>query len=444
MEQNKLEKITSWAKRRGFVMPGSEIYGGIGGIYDFGPYGTTLKNNIKNLWWKTFVEDRDDVVGIDTSIIMNRAVWQASGHEKGFTDELVECKKCNQRFKADDMPEEKCPTGGEHELTEPKLFNGMFETYVGVSKDENDKTYLRPETAQGMFTNFKQVLETSRQKIPFGIAQFGKSFRNEINTKDFIYRVREFEIGEIEYFVKPGTDDVQFEKWLEIWKKFVIGLGIKEENLVAYEHPDESRAFYSKRTVDLNYKYPFGTKELVGVANRTDYDLKQHIEKSGKDLNYFDQETNEKYVPYVIEPTCSLERLMLAIFCDAFEEIKGGRGEKGDEDEKESNDIETVLHFNPNLAPVKIAILPLVKKLTEDAKKIYQDIKSCFGDIEFDESGSIGRRYRRQDEIGTPYCVTVDFETLEDKKVTVRDRDTMKQERIGIDVLKNYLFEKLM
>jgi glycyl-tRNA synthetase len=440
----KLEKIVSWAKRRGFIMPGSEIYGGIGGIYDFGPNGLALKNNIKKLWWKTFVDSREDVVGIESAIIMSRAVWQASGHEKGFTDELVECKKCNQRFKADDMPDNKCSKGGTHELTEPKLFNAMFETNIGAVKNEESKTYLRPETAQGMFTNFKQILETSRKKIPFGIAQMGKSFRNEINTKDFIYRVREFEIGEIEYFVKPGTDEEEFEKWLEIWKKFTMSLGIKEENLVLHEHSKESLSHYSKRTVDFDYKYPFGTKELVGVANRTDFDLKTHMKASGKDLSYFDPETNEKYVPYVIEPTCSLERLMLAIICDAFEEIEGGRGESGSQVKPGvTEEKETVLHFNPMLAPVKIAVLPLVKKLSIDAKKIYDDLKTCFGDIEFDESGSIGRRYRRQDEIGTPFCVTYDFESQNDNKVTVRDRDTMKQERIEIKELKNWLFNKL-
>ena len=439
MAEKNLEKIVSWAKRRGFIFPGSEIYGGLGGVYDLGPYGVTLKNNIKKLWWKTFVEDREDVVGIDSAILMNRAVWQASGHEKGFTDELVECKKCHKRFKADDMSEEKCSEGGEHELTEPKPFNGMFKTYIGVTQNEDAVTYLRPETAQGMFVDFKQVLETTRIKVPFGIAQFGKSFRNEINTKDFIYRVREFEIGEIEYFVKPGTDEKIFSEWLEVWKKFVIGLGIKEENLVAFEHPKESLSFYSKRTIDFNYKYPFGTKELVGVANRTDYDLKQHMEKSGKDLNYFDQESGEKYIPFVIEPTCSLERLILAVICDAFSEVEARTETTDAKAEKE-----TVLHFKANIAPVKIAVFPLSKKLSDDARKIYNDLKTCWGDIEFDEAGSIGRRYRRQDEIGTPFCVTFDFDSIDDKKVTVRDRDTMKQERIAIADLKNYLFEKLV
>lgn len=436
-ENNMMDKIVNLAKRRGFIFPGSEIYGGISGVYDFGPYGVELKNNIKRLWWKTFVQDREDVVGIDSAILMNRSVWQASGHEQGFTDELVECKKCHQRFKADDIPEEKCPAGGEHEFTEPRLFNAMFETYIGVVKDENAKTYLRPETAQGMFVNFKQVLETSRKKIPFGIAQFGKSFRNEINTKDFIYRVREFEIGEIEYFVKPGEDEKAFDYWLDIWKKFVIGLGIKEKNLVPYEHPKESLAFYSKRTIDFNYKYPFGTKELVGVANRTDYDLKVHMQKSGKDLSYFDPDTNEKYVPYVIEPTCSLERLVLAILLDAYEETKPRTTTTEATTEKE-----VVLHLDPKIAPVKVAILPLSKKLSKEARKIYDGLRTNWN-VEYDEAGSIGRRYRRQDEIGTPFCITVDFDSLEDKSVTVRDRDTMKQERVEIKTLTGFLSSKL-
>ena len=439
-KDNKLEKITSWSKRRGFIFPGSEIYGGLGGVYDFGPYGTALKNNIKKLWWKTFVEDREDVVGIDSSILMNRAVWQASGHEGGFTDELVECKKCHKRFKADDMPEEKCPQGGEHELTEPKAFNGMFKTFVGVTQNDDAQTYLRPETAQGMFVDFKSVLETSRKKLPFGIAQMGKCFRNEINTKDFLYRVREFEIAEIEYFIKPGEDEKAFDMWLENWEKFVTSLGIKPENLKHYEHPKEGLSHYSKRTVDIQYNYPFGWKELTGLANRTDFDLKAHAQASGKDLQYFDTESNEKYFPYVVEPTLGIERLMLAIICDAFEEL-----EPRTETTEAVTEKEIVLHFDPRLAPVKIAVLPLMKKLSEDARKIYDDLKSCFGGIEYDESGSIGKRYRRQDEIGTPFCVTVDFDTIEkDQCVTVRDRDTMKQERIAIKDLKNFFFEKLV
>jgi glycyl-tRNA synthetase len=431
-----LEKIVSWAKRRGFVMPGSEIYGGISGIYDFGPYGVALKNNIKKLWWKKFVEDRDDIVGIESAIIMNRKVWQASGHEKDFVDELVECKKCHLRFKADDLPKEKCASGGEHEFTEAKQFNPMFETHVGVVSDETSKTYLRPETAQGIFTDFKQVMEVSRKKLPFGIAQIGRSFRNEINTKDFLFRVREFEIAEIEYFVKPGDDEKTFDEWLKNWEEFVLSLGIKKENIKNYEHPKEGLSHYSKRTVDIQYNYPFGYKELTGLANRTDFDLKAHQEKSGKDLSYFDEETKEKILPYVIEPTLGIERLMLAIICDAFEEM-----EPRTETTEAATEKEIVLHLNPDIAPVKIAVLPLVKKLSDKAREIYKDLKTCWGEIEFDESGSIGRRYRRQDEIGTPYCITIDFE--EDGKATVRDRDTMKQERVEIKELKNYLFGKL-
>jgi len=424
---NNLEKIVSWAKRRGFVMPGSEIYGGLSGIYDFGPYGVALKNNLKKLWWKKFVENRDDVVGIESAILMNRQVWQASGHEKSFIDELVECKKCHHRFKADDIPTEKCPSGGEHELTKPRQFNPMFKT---------DETYLRPETAQGMFTDFKQMTEVSRKKIPFGIAQVGKSFRNEINTKDYLFRIREFEIAEIEYFVKQGNDEKSFEEWLKNWEEFILSLGIKRESIEHHEHPKESLAHYSKRTIDILYNFPFGKKELAGVANRTDFDLKAHQEASGKDLTYFDEESKEKYIPYVIEPTLGIERLMLAVICDAFEET-----EPRTETTEAATEKEIVLHLDPKLAPVKVAVLPLVKKLSDKAQEIYKDLKTCWGDIEYDESGSIGRRYRRQDEIGTPFCVTIDFE--EDGKVTVRDRDTMKQERVEIKNLKNYLFGKL-
>lgn len=457
-----LEKIVSWAKRRGFVMPSSEIYGGIGGIYDFGPYGTALKNNIKKLWWKTFVENRDDIVGIDSSIIMNRKVWQASGHEKGLVDEMVECKKCHIRFKADDLPETKCTQGGEHEFTEPKNFNPMFKTYIGAVEDSSNQTYLRPETAQGMFTNFKQILETSRKKLPFGIAQMGKSFRNEIMTKDFIFRVREFEIAEIEYFVKPGEDEKSFDEWLKVWEDFVLSLGIKKENIKHYEHPKEKLSHYSKRTIDIQYNYPFGWKELTGLANRTDFDLKSHEEASGKDMKYFDEESKEKFFPYVIEPTLGIERLMLAVICDAFEEYPNGRQDSHPEAKAEGspanagsetsseilrsaqNDtLETVLHFPPLIAPIKIAVFPLIKKLSGDTRKIYDDLKTCWGDIEFDESGSIGRRYRRQDEIGTPFCITFDFDSIDDKKVTVRDRDSMQQERVEIKELRNYLFEKL-
>jgi glycyl-tRNA synthetase len=443
--ENKMENIVSWAKRRGFIFQSSEIYGGIGGIYDFGPFGIALKNNIKRLWWKRFVEDRDDVVGIDSAILMNKLVWEASGHEKGFVDPLVECKKCNSRFREDQLKDEKCPDCG-GELTESKKFNLMFKTFLGPVDDSKNMTYLRPETAQGMFTNFKNVLETSRLKIPFGIAQIGKSFRNEITMGEYLFRMREFEIAEIEFFVKPpstnsghgGEDEKWFDKWLIEWKDFVMSLGIKKENLVEYEHPKADLSHYSKRTIDLNYKFPFGTKELTGLANRTDYDLKEHEKMSGKDLKYFDQESGEKYLPFVIEPTLGIERLMLAIICDAYDEIEGGRTETTES----AKEKEVVMHFDPSVAPVKVAILPLVKKLSKEATEIYKDIKKCFVSI-YDEAGTIGRRYRRQDEIGTPFCVTFDFDSLKDKKVTVRDRDTMKQERIAIKDLKNYLWGKL-
>lgn len=393
----KLQSIVSWAKRRGFIYPSSEIYGGIGGVYDFGPYGVELYRNIKNLWWKTFVEQRDDVLGLDSSVLMNRKVWQASGHEKGFTDPLVECKKCHNRYREDQIDSKNCPQC-KGELTEAKKFNLMFKTYVGSVDDSENMTYLRPETAQGMFVNFKNVIDSNRKKVPFGIAQIGKCFRNEITTGEYLFRVREFEIAEIEYFVKPGTDEEWFDKWLGEWKKFVSDIGIDLKNVVEHEHPKAELSHYSKRTVDLQYKFPFGTKELTGLANRTDFDLRSHQEASGKDMQYFNEETGKKYLPYVIEPTMGMGRMFLATICDNYEEIKGGRSESEAGGEKE-----VVMHLDPKIAPVKAAVLPLTKKLSTDAKKVYEDLKSAFGAIEYDEGGSIGRRYRRQDEIGTPY-----------------------------------------
>lgn len=458
---DKFQKIVAWAKRKGFIYPSSEIYGGIGGVYDFGPYGTELLRNIKNLWWQRFVSSRDDIVGIDSSVLMNRKVWQASGHEKGFSDPLVECKKCHQRFRADIVDEViarassgeeksdwenfseeekailRCPKGDKHELTQAKQFNLMFKTSVGSTENSDSYTYFRPETAQGMFVNFKNVLETSRQKLPFGIAQIGKCFRNEITTGEYLFRVREFEIAEIEYFVKPGKDEEWFEYWLKEWKQFLLDLGISEKNLVEHEHPKSELSHYSKRTVDYNYKFPFGEKELTGLANRTDFDLKSHAEASGKDLQYFDQETGKKIYPYVVEPTLGIGRLVLALICEAYEEIKGGRSEAEKEMEKE-----VIIHFNSKIAPVKIAVFPLTKKLKSSAKTIYRNLKKEFGFVEYDETGSVGRRYRRQDEIGTPYCITYDFDSENDKKVTVRDRDTMKQERIKIAELKKYFGDK--
>lgn len=442
---DKMEKIVSLCKRRGFVFPSSEIYGGLGGFWDFGPMGVLLKNNLKMLWWKRFVQERDDVVGLDGSIIMNPKTWEASGHIESFTDPLIECKKCHSRFREDHMidgrykgvgkasEKNQCSICGGKEFTPPRNFNMMFKTYVGPVEDSSSVTYLRPETAQSMFTDFKQILETSRQKIPFGIAQIGKCFRNEITFGNFFFRSREFEIAEIEYFVKPGNDEEMFDYWLEKWEKFVLDMGINARNLKTYEHPKESLSHYSKRTVDLEYNFPFGWSELTGCANRTDYDLSQHQKYSGKDLSYFElsQGTGpgKKFIPYVIEPTMGIDRLALALIVDAYHE-----NEKG----------EVFLQFNPQIAPIKAAIMPLVKKdkLPKIAQDIWNDLKKIWF-IEYDESGSIGRRYRRQDEIGTPYCITIDFDSLKDKAVTVRDRVTMKQERVKISNLEKYLRDKI-
>lgn len=450
-ESNLMEKIVSLCKRRGFIFPGSEIYGGLGGTWDYGPLGVLLKNNIRKIWWKKFVETRNDVVGIEGCVLMNPRVWEASGHVAGFYDILVECKECHARFRADHMrageyvgqgkakEPNQCPECGGKKFTEPKEFNLMFQTYVGPVTDEAHKTYLRPETAQSMFTNFKFLIESARLKIPFGVAQIGRCFRNEITTGNFTFRSREFDIAEIEFFVKPGEDEKWFEVWLLEWQNFYYGLGLKKENTRLYEHPKESLAHYSKRTVDIEYNFPFGWSELAGIANRTDFDLKQHMKYSGKDLTYFDDETKEKYIPYVIEPTLGIDRALLAFLIDAYEEIKGGRTTTTES----SKETEVVLHLHKDLAPIKVAVLPLVRKesLIKLAKEIYQSLQSYWM-VQYDEVASIGRRYRRQDEIGTPYCVTIDFESLEDKKVTVRDRDTMAQDRVAIVDLLEYLKEK--
>lgn len=424
-----LEKVINLAKRRGFVFPSTEIYGGLGAIYDFGPLGVLLKNNIRQEWWKRFVQERSDVVGVDTAVITKREVLQASGHESSFTDPLVECKMCHQRFRSD----EDIPEAGDHkhEFTEPKKFHLMFKTHVGPTEGEASLAYLRPETAQGMFTNFKNVLDTSRVKIPFGIAQVGKSFRNEITTGEWLFRLREFEIAEIEYFVKPGTDEKFFDEWLKEWQSFFVDLGLSKENIKHHEHHKDTLAHYSKRTVDLQYKYPQGWKELAGVANRTDYDLANHQEKSGKDLTYFDEKDGTKYLPYVIEPTMGLERAMFAFLSDAYKEYPGGRGKGGVE---EGNEV--VLHLHPRLSPIKAAIFPLVnkEKLPAIAQEIADELRQSWF-VQYDDSGSIGRRYRRQDEIGTPFCVTVDFETQKEKTVTIRDRDSMGQDRVPIKEL---------
>ena len=440
-----MEKIVSLCKRRGFIFQSSEIYGGVGGIYDFGPLGVELKNNIKQCWWKKFVANREDMVGLDAGIIMNAKVWEASGHTgTGFTDPLRECKKCHHRFRADTLKVEKCPDCG-GELTEEKRFNILVKTFLGPVEDTSALTYLRGETAQGIFVNFKNVLESTRLKIPFGIAQIGKAFRNEITPGNFLYRTREFEQGEIEYFIRPDKDESekQYRYWIDESKNFYTEIGIKESNLKLRAHEKTELSHYSAGTTDIEYTFPFGTSELAGIAQRTDFDLSQHQKFSGKSLEYFEEESGpstssgqgKKYIPFVVEPSMGIDRAILAVLCDAYDESDGndGRG-KG----------EIILHLSAKIAPIKAAILPLVKKdgLAEKAQEVYKSTKSCFPTF-YDESGSIGRRYRRQDEIGTPYCVTIDYQTLEDQTVTIRERDSMKQERIKISEINNYLFEKI-
>lgn len=433
-----MEKIVSLCKRRGIIFQSSEIYGGSPSTYDFGPLGVELRNNIKKLWWKKIVQERDDVVGLDAAIIMHSKVWEASGHLKSFSDPLVECKKCHKRFRAGEI-KEKCPECG-GDLTESKMFNLMFKTYAGPTEESGREVYLRPETAQAIFVDFKRIQETSRMKIPFGIAQIGKSFRNEITPGNFIFRTREFEQMELEFFVQPK----EAKKWYEYWQKerlkWYIDLGIKKENLRLREHKRDELAHYAAACSDVEYKFSWGWAELEGIANRQDFDLKQHSKFSGQDLSYFDDETKEKYIPFVIEPSAGVDRSLLAILVDAYEEIKGARTTTT----QAVKEVEVVLHLHPELAPIKIAVLPLVKKepLIKLGQEIYQNLKKEWM-TQYDEVGSIGRRYRRQDEIGTPYCLTVDFESLEDKKVTIRNRDTMKQERIAIDSLKSYFKELL-
>jgi len=446
MEQDKMEKIVNLCKRRGFIYPGSEIYGGLSNSFDFGPLGVELKNNLKQLWWKKFVQERDDVIGLESTVMMHPKIWEASGHLQNFIDPLVECKSCHQRFRAD-LIQEKCPNCGKKEFTEKKDFNTMFKTFLGPVEDEAAIVYLRPETAQGMFVDFPLLLQTMRLKLPFGVAQIGRSFRNEITTGNFIFRIREFDIAELEYFVKPGQDEKAFDDWLKFMEKVLVeNFGLDKKNLRCYEHPKKSLAHYSKRTVDIQYRYPWGWDELWGLANRTDYDLRQHEKFSGRDLKYYEAPTPSggrspdrsagKFWPYVIEPTGGIERLFLAVMNEAYTEIQGGRTITT----QSTKDVEIVLKLRKVLSPVKVAVLPLAKKeaLIKLAKEIHQELKKDWM-VQYDEIGSIGRRYRRQDEIGTPYCLTVDFESLEDKKVTVRDRDTMKQERIDIKELVNYL-----
>ncbi len=428
-----MQKVISLAKRRGFVFPSSEIYGGVEALYDYGPLGSLFKNNIKREWLKRFVQQREEVALIDASILMSPKVWEASGHLENFTDPLVECKKCNTRLREDYIQDGKCPSCGGKDFTQPKNFNLMFKTFLGPVEDEKNATYLRPETAQAMFTNFRLVQESQRLQVPFGIAQVGKAFRNEITTGNYLFRLRELEQMEIEYFVKPGEDEKWFDYWAKQWWQFFLDMGLKERNMRLYEHPKESLSHYSKRTVDIEYKFPFGWGELAGIANRTDFDLKQHAEHSGQDLRYTDPETKEKYYPFVIEPTMGVDRLFLALLLEGYEEVKGART-KTTEATKE---VETVLKLKPSLAPVQVAVFPLVKnkeELIKKAREVFDSLKMHFS-CQYDEAGAIGRRYRRQDEIGTPFCVTVDFDTAKENSVTLRDRDTMEQERVSLDSL---------
>ncbi len=429
-----MENLVSLCKRRGFVFPSSEIYGGLNAVWDFGPLGALMRDNIRREWLRTFVYGRTDIVPIESSLLTKRETLVASGHETGFTDPLVECKICHERFRADhEIPKAK---NHEHDLTEPKQFNMMFKTHIGPVEDQGALAYLRPETAQGMFVNFKLIADSMRMKLPFGIAQVGKAFRNEITTGNFIFRLREFEQAEIEYFVKPSEADKHFKEWSDLWMKFYADLGIAGERVRLREIDKKDLAHYSDATSDIEYYFPQGWSELAGIANRTDHDLKKHMEHSGKDLTWFDEETKEKVVPYVIEPTLGIDRLLLALLVNGFDVSDGSDGRA---------EGEAVLRLPAQIAPVTVAIFPLVKKggLPELAKDIRTSLTSAgIGFVQYDESGSIGRRYRRQDEIGTPWCVTVDFDSLEDGAVTVRDRDTLEQERIKIDELANYFSAK--
>jgi glycyl-tRNA synthetase len=426
-----MEKLVSLCRRRGFIFPSSEIYGGLSSCWDYGPLGVELKNNIKDAWWRATVQQRDDMVGLDASILMHPKVWEASGHLEGFKDPLVECKECHKRWRSDELKGNKCPDCG-GELTEPKLFNLMFRTFVGPVEDEASVVYLRPETAQGMFVNFENVLNTTRKRLPFGIAQIGKSFRNEVTTGNFIFRCREFEQMEIEFFVKPGTDKKWFDYWVEERLKWYMGLGIRKKNLKLRQHTKEELAHYARECYDINYLFPMGWAELEGIANRGDFDLVEHAKASGKNLNYYDEETKEHIIPYIIEPSAGVDRTALAILCDAYDE------------DVADGEPRVLLHLHPSVAPIKVAVLPLSRKetLTPLAKDVYAELRQCWM-VQYDEVQSIGRRYRRQDEIGTPFCVTIDFESLEDKQVTIRERDSLRQIRVPIETLKNTLQAKL-
>jgi len=426
-----MEKIVSICRRRGYIYPSSEIYGGLSSCWDYGPLGVEMKRNIKEVWWRSVVRERDDMVGLDTSILMHPKVWATSGHLEGFSDPLVECKECHQRWRSDDFQGDKCPNCG-GELTEPRQFNLMFKTFMGPVENDASIVYLRPETAQGIFTNFQNVLDTTRKKLPFGIAQIGKSFRNEITTGNFIFRSREFEQMEIEYFVKPGSDERWFNYWKEERFKWYQNLGINKEHLRLRSHQSGELAHYAKSCYDIEILFPMGWSELEGIANRGDFDLKQHSEASGKSMEYFDDETKEHYIPYVIEPSAGVDRSFLAFLVDAYDEDKAGEEKR------------VVLRLHPEIAPYKATVLPLSRKqpLTELAKKVHQELRSHLM-VAYDDTQSIGRRYRRQDEIGTPYCITIDFESLDDNRVTIRERDSMRQIRIPISKLLSSLTAKL-
>lgn len=449
-----MEKIVSLSKNRGFVYPGSDIYGGLANAWDYGPLGVELKNNVKRAWWRKFVQESPYNVGVDCAILMNPQVWVASGHVGGFSDPLIDCKDCKTRHRADKLIEDwnqenniefkvdglkneelmqyikdkgvKCPDCGSANFTDIRKFNLMFKTFQGVTEDSKTEIFLRPETAQGIFVNFKNVQRTTRKKIPFGIGQIGKSFRNEITPGNFIFRIREFEQMELEFFCEPGTDIEWFNYWKDFCYQWLLKLNLKPENLKLRDHEKEELSHYSNATTDIEFLFPFGWGELWGIADRTDFDLKQHMLHSKDDLSYFDPATNEKYVPYCIEPSLGADRVTLAFLCDAY-----------DEEEVAEGDVRTVMRFHPALAPVKIAVLPLSKKLGEEAEKVYQMLTKHYV-CEYDETASIGKRYRRQDEIGTPYCITFDFDSVEDKSVTIRDRDTMQQVRVKIDELISY------
>ncbi|MFV0415638.1 MAG: glycine--tRNA ligase [Chthoniobacterales bacterium] len=444
----RMEKIVSLCKRRGFIFQSSEIYGGLNGCWDFGPLGVELKRNLKDFWWRRVVRERDDMVGMDGSILMNRRVWKASGHEDTFTDPMQDCRTCKARHRADQLPEQDgkkiCPNCKGSDLTEPRAFNLMFKTHAGPVESDENVVYLRPETAQAMFVQFKNVLETSRLKLPFGIAQIGKAFRNEINPRNYIFRSREFEQMEIEYFCRAEDGLELTDYWLEERLKFYEEIGIPREKLHILDIPDGERAHYSQKTYDIEYEFPFGVQELEGVAYRTDFDLKNHTENSGKPLEYFDEATKERFLPHVVEPSAGVDRTALALICEAFEEEELTN-------DKGKTETRTVLRFSPRIAPIKCAVLPLLKnkpELVAKAKEVAATLKPLMA-IAYDEAGAIGRRYRRQDEIGTPFCATIDFETLGESgdelrdTVTLRDRDTMEQRRMSLQELEAFLLKQI-